>query len=87
MFFVVGAVLLVLCWLLGQRWHGQLRDMMSAPPEPFWPKLLLPVAGVFVFVMLVAIDRGLRGAYRWLWGLLSRWIWRGGRPARSAGWW
>ena len=35
--FVVGAVLLVLCWLLGQRWHGQLRDMMPAPPEPFWP--------------------------------------------------
>ena len=83
-FFVVGAVLLVLCWLLGQRWQGQLRDMMSAPPEPFWSKLLLPVAAAFVFVLLVAIGRGLRGAYRWLWGLLSRWI--GRRAARAIGW-
>lgn len=83
-FFVAGAVLLVVCWLLGQRWQGQLREMMSAPPEPFWNKLLLPVAAAFVFLLLVAIGRGLRGAYRWLWGLLSRWI--GRRAARAIGW-
>jgi uncharacterized membrane protein len=83
-FYAVGAVLLLVCWLLGQRWQGQLRDMMSAPAESWWSKLLLPVSAALVFVLLVAIGRGLRGAYRWLWGLLSRWI--GRRAARAIGW-
>jgi len=83
-FFVAGPVLLVLSWLLGQRWQGQLREMMSAPSEPFFNKLLLPVSAAFVFVLLIAIGRGLRGAYRWIWGLLSRWI--GRRAARAIGW-
>lgn len=83
-FLALGAVLLIVCWLLGQRWQGQLREMMSAPPESFWSKLLLPVAAALVFVLLIGVGRGLRGIYRWLWGLLSRWI--GRRAARAIGW-
>src|SRR6476660_8880029 len=53
-FLIVGAVLLVVCYLLGQRWQGQIRDLMDAEPEGFGSKLWLPVLAVLVFVGLVA---------------------------------
>jgi len=40
--FDVVPVVLV-CYLLGQRWQGQIRELMDAQPEGFGSKLLLPV--------------------------------------------
>jgi len=46
--------------------------------------LLLPVLAALVFVVPVAVARGLRGAYRWLSHRLNRWI--GPRAAHAVGW-
>src|SRR6185503_19987705 len=69
---------------LGQRWQGQIRDLMDAEPEAFGSKLWLPLVAVLVFVGLVAAARGIRRFFRWVARLLSRWM--GARPARALGW-
>ena len=83
-FLIVGGVLLVVCYLLGQRWQGQIRDLMDAEPEGFGSKLWLPVLAVLVFVGLVAAARGIRRFFRWAARTLSRWM--GPRPAKALGW-
>ena len=57
-FLVVGAVMLLAFFLLGQRWQGQIRDLMSAEPEGLGSKMLSPVMAVLVFVGLVAGGAG-----------------------------
>jgi uncharacterized membrane protein len=84
MFFVLGAVLLVACYLLGRRWQLQIRELMDAPTEPFYSQLLLPIVAVLIFAGLVEIGRLLRKLYRWLARLLDRWM--GQRAARAIGW-
>lgn len=81
---IAAVVLLVIAYVLGQRWQGQLRDLMTAPPEPLWSKVLLPFAAVVVFVALVMAARGIRSVYRWVARQLGRWI--GVRAARALGW-
>ena len=83
-FLIAGPVLLIICYLLGQRWQGQIRNLMSAEPEAFGSKLLLPVLAVLVFVGLVAAARGVRHFFWWIAGILSRWM--GPRPAKALGW-
>ncbi len=79
-----AAVALVVSVLLGERWQGQLRDLMGMPGIDPVSLLPLPVAAAVLFVVLVAAGRGLRAAYRSIAGLLSRWI--GPRAARAVGW-
>ena len=60
------AILLLVSYLLGQRWQGQIRDLMDAEPEGFGSKLWLPVVAVLVFVGLVAAARGIRRFFWWV---------------------
>ena len=83
-FLIVGSALLLISYVLGQRWQGQIRDLMDAEPESFGSKLLLPVAAALVFVGLVAAARGIRRFFWWVADLLSRWM--GRRAARALGW-
>jgi uncharacterized membrane protein len=83
-FAITAAVALVASFLLGQRWQAQIRDLMDASPPSPVGLLLLPVAGVLVFVGLVALGRLLRKAYHWTARQLGRWI--GPRAARVVGW-
>ena len=83
-FLIVGPVVVVTSYLLGQRWQGQIRELVGADAEPFDSKLMLPIAAVLVFVGLVAASRGITHFFRWVAGLLSRWM--GRRAARALGW-
>ena len=83
-FLVVGAVMLLAFFWLGQRWQGQIRDLMSAEPEGLGSKMLSPVMAVLVFVGLVAGGRGVRRFFWWVAGRLGRWM--GQRAARALGW-
>ena len=83
-FLIVAGVLIIACYLLGQRWQGQIRDLMNADGEGFVSKLLLPVVAVIVFVALIAASRGIRWVYRWVADRLGRWM--GHRAARALGW-
>jgi len=83
-FFIVGGVLLVVSYLLGQRWQGQIRDLMDAEPEGFVSRLLLPVVAAIIFVGVIAAARGIRWIYRWVADRLGRWM--GRRAARALGW-
>lgn len=83
-FLIVGPVLLLISYVLGQRWQGQIREVMGAEPESFGSKLWLPVAAVLVFVGLVAAARGIRRFFWWVADLLGRWM--GRRAARALGW-
>ena len=83
-FLIVAAVALLISYVLGQRWQGQIRDLMSAEPERIGSKLLLPLVAVLVFVGLVAAARGVRSIYRWVARRLDRWM--GRRAAHALGW-
>lgn len=83
-FLIVAAVALLVSYVLGQRWQGQIRDLMDAGPESIGSKLLLPVVAALVFVGLVAAARGIRSVYWWVAELLDRWM--GRRAARALGW-
>lgn len=69
---------------LGERWQSQVRELMGADDVSFWRFAIMPLAAVVVFVVLVAIGRLLRSAYRGLSRLLARRI--GPRAARATGW-
>ena len=83
-FLIAAPIIVLISYLLGQRWQGQIRDLMDAEPEGFGSKLLLPVVAALLFVGLVAAARGIRHFFWWVARLLSRWM--GPRPARALGW-
>src|SRR5690242_19450868 len=83
-FQIAGPVLLLISYLLGQRWQGQIRDLMDADAEGLGSKLSLPVVAALVFVGLVAASRGIRRFFWWVAGWLSTWM--GRRAARALGW-
>jgi uncharacterized membrane protein len=83
-FQIAGPLILLVSYVLGQRWQGQIRDLVQAEPEAFGSKLWMPVVAAAAFIGLVAAARGIR---RFFWGvaaLLSRWM--GRRAARALGW-
>ena len=41
-FLIAGPIIVLIAYLLGQRWQGQIRDLMDAEPESFGSKLWLP---------------------------------------------
>src|SRR5690349_17038466 len=75
-FQIAGPVLLLISYLLGQRWQGQIRDLMDADAEGLGSKLLLPVVAALVFVGLVAASRGIRRFFWWVAGWLNTWMGR-----------
>jgi uncharacterized membrane protein len=83
-FAVIAVVALITAFVLGQRWQGEIRDLMGMAGDNPAALVLVPVLAAVVFVALVALGRGLRAAYRWLARLLGRWI--GPRAARAVGW-
>ena len=83
-FFIALAVLLALSFGLGQYWQYQIRKLTGVTDYNLWLVVASPVVAALVFCLILLIGRGVRGLYRWLAQLLSRWI--GRAAARAAGW-
>lgn len=83
-FAVVAPVLFVLFYIAGRYWQGQIRELMDADPPGVLGHILLPVVGVVLFVVIIAVGRGLRRLYQWLARTLERWI--GPKAAKGVGW-
>ncbi|MFP2924364.1 alpha/beta hydrolase [Pyxidicoccus sp. 3LG] len=79
--FVTGTVALAGALLLGLHWQRSIRELMGVPEQGSAGFLLAPVVAAVVFVLLIAVGRGLRAVYRRLDALLSRHI--GARAARA----
>jgi uncharacterized membrane protein len=80
----VAVVAYIAATVFGRYWQARIRELMDAPPDSAFSLLVVPVVAVVVFVVLIAISRGLHRVYRWLVVLLNRWI--GPRAARAVGW-
>ncbi len=83
-FVVVAVVAYVAATVFGRYWQARIRDLMDAPPDSALSLVVVPVVAAVVFVVLIALCRGLHRLYRWLAVLLNRWI--GERAARAVGW-
>ena len=83
-FFICAAVLVVVSFGLGQYWQYQIRKLMGVTDYSIPLVVASPFVAAAVFCLLLLIGRGLRGLYRWVAQLLSRWI--GRRAARATGW-
>ncbi|MFL6130343.1 MAG: alpha/beta hydrolase [Mycobacteriales bacterium] len=83
-FTIVAVLALLGSYLLGQRWQGQIRDLMGVAAPGFASTLLWPVIAAVLFALILGLARALKGLYRWISHLLNRWI--GPRAARGVGW-
>jgi uncharacterized membrane protein len=83
-FAILAVIALVGSYLVGQRWQGQIRDLMGVAAPGVASTLLWQVVAGLVFVLLLGVGRGLRRLYRWVARQLNRWI--GPRAARGVGW-
>src|SRR5690349_2441693 len=83
-FFISAAVLVVVSFGLGQYWQYQIRKLMGVTDYSIPLVIASPFVAAAVFCLLLLIGRGLRGLYRWVAQLLSRWI--GRRAAHATGW-
>ena len=83
-FFIAGGVLYAVSFGLGQYWQYEIRKLMGVTDYSIPLVVASPFVAALVFALLVAIGRGIRGAYRWLARLLNRWI--GRRAANAVGW-
>lgn len=82
-FTVTAVVAVVISVALGQWWQSRIRDLMGVPSGSLG-LLAMPVLAGLLFIVIVAVSRAFRRAYRALSGLLGRWI--GPRAARAVGW-
>jgi uncharacterized membrane protein len=83
-FFISTAVLVVVSFGMGQYWQYQIRKLMGVTDYSIPLVMASPFVAAAVFCLLLLIGRGLRGLYRWVANLLSRWI--GRRAAKATGW-
>ncbi len=83
LFAITAPLVLLAAILLGMRWQRQSAALIGTDPEGVLGALLVPMLGVVVFVVLVAVGRTVRTAYRKLVALLSRRM--GRRAARATG--
>jgi uncharacterized membrane protein len=83
-FGVVAVLALAGSYLLGQRWQGEIRDLMGVSAPGLVSTLLWPVIAAVLFVLLLGLARVLKGLYRLIAHTLDRWI--GHRAARGVGW-
>ncbi len=80
---IAAPLVLLVAILLGMRWQRKSAELVGNPPEGVLGALLIPVLGLVVFVVLVALARTLRAAYRKLAAYLERHM--GRRAARVTG--
>jgi uncharacterized membrane protein len=83
-FFIAAPVLFLAAFGLGQYWQYEIRKLMGVTDYNIPLVVAAPFVAALVFCVFLAIGRGLRGLYRWLARLLTRWI--GPRAARGTGW-
>ena len=83
-FFIGAAVLVVVSFGLGQYWQYEIRKLMDVTDYNIALVVASPFIAALVFCLILLIGRGLRGLYRWVAHLLSRWI--GRRAAHAVGW-
>jgi uncharacterized membrane protein len=83
-FFISAVVLFAVAFGLGQYWQNQIRNLMGVTDVNIPLIVASPVIAVLTFCLFLLIGRGVRGLYRWLAALLSRWV--GRRAATTAGW-
>src|SRR5215472_4419966 len=83
-FYISAIVLFAVAFGLGQYWQNEIRNLMGVTEYNIPLAVASPIIAAGVFCLFLAIGRGLRGLYRWLWHLLHRWI--GVRAARGVGW-
>jgi uncharacterized membrane protein len=83
-FFIAAAVLLVVCFALGQYWQHQLRQLMGVTDYNVALVVASPVIAALVCCLILVIGRAVRGVYRWVVEQLHRWI--GPRAAKALGW-
>ena len=83
-FFVSAGVLFAVSFGLGQYWQYEIRKLVGVTHYSIPLVIASPFVAALIFGLLVAIGRGLRGAYRWVANLLNRWI--GQRAAKATGW-
>ena len=83
-FLIAGGVLYAVSFGLGQYWQYEIRKLMGVTDYNIALVVASPFVAALVFALLVAIGRGIRGAYRWLARLLNRWV--GRRAANAVGW-
>jgi uncharacterized membrane protein len=83
-FLITGIVLFALSFGLGQYWQHQIRKLMDVTEYNVVLAVLSPLIAAGMFLLLLAISRGIRRLYRWVVRMLNRWI--GPRAARATGW-
>ena len=83
-FFVSFVVLFAAAFAFGQYWQHEIRTLMGVAEYNIPLVVVSPIIAALIFGLLLTIGRGLRGLYRWLAGLLNRWI--GQRAAKAVGW-
>jgi uncharacterized membrane protein len=83
-FSISAAVLTVVFFGLGQYWQYLIRGLMGVAEYNVALVVASPFVAALVFCLILLIGRGLRGLYRWVAHLLSRWF--GLRAARATGW-
>ena len=83
-FFISAAVLVVVCFGLGQYWQHEIRKLMGVTEYNIALVVASPFVAALVFCLILLIGRGLRGLYRWAAQLLNRWV--GRSAAKAVGW-
>ncbi|MEV4191876.1 alpha/beta hydrolase [Streptomyces toxytricini] len=83
-FAVCAVVLFGLAFWLGQTWQHRIRQLMGVTEYSVAATVACPFVAVAVFLVLLAVGRGLRRLYHAAARLLGRWI--GPRAARVVGW-
>ncbi len=83
-FFISAAILVVVSFGLGQYWQNEIRKLMGVTDYNIALVVASPFIAALTFGLILLIGRGLRGLYRWMARLLSRWT--GPRAARAVGW-
>jgi uncharacterized membrane protein len=82
-FAITAPLVLLVALLLGMRWQHQSSALIGTDPESVPAAVLIPIVGVLVFVVFVALGRTLRTAYQKLAAYLDRHM--GHRAARATG--
>ena len=65
-FFIAAAVLLIVCFGLGQYWQHQLRELMDVTDYNLAFVVASPLVAALVFCLILLVGRAVRGVYRWV---------------------
>ncbi|MEI5102780.1 alpha/beta-hydrolase family protein [Streptomyces sp. PmtG] len=82
-FLIAGPVLLGIAFSLGQYWQHRIRRLLDVTDYSVLQTILAPLVACVFFWIILMTARGVRWVYRWVAGLLRRWI--GERAAKAVG--